>query len=50
MIGQPSGSLDLIALIVKVFDLVFGCDRLGLRLGEAGAAYVGQIAEREHLR
>ena len=50
MIGQPAGPLDLIALVVEVLDLVFGRDRLGLRLGEAGAARVRQIAERQHLR
>ena len=50
MIGRPAGPLDLIALVVEVLDLVFGRDRLGLRLGEAGAARVRQIAERHHLR
>ena len=45
MIGRPAGALDLIALVVEVLDLVFGGHRFDLRLGEAGTARVGQIAE-----
>ena len=48
MIGQRTGPLEHLALVVgAVGDLEIGRDRACLRLGEAGAARLGEIAERQ---
>ena len=50
MIGEASGALDRIALVVEILDLVFGRDRRRLPFGEPEAARLRKIAERKQLQ
>ena len=51
MIGQPARPLEHLALVVRtVGHLKSGRDRRRLRLGEAGAAGIGEVAERQKLQ
>ena len=48
IIGRPAGPLEHLALVVRaVLDLVVGGERRRLRLGIAGTAGIGEVAERD---
>ena len=50
MIGEAARPLEHFALVVRaVMDLELGRDSRRLRLGEARAAGIGEIAERQEL-
>src|SRR5262249_56693160 len=48
-VGRAGRTLGHLALVVELLDLVLGRDRLDLRLGKAGAARLGEVAERHQL-
>ena len=50
MIGEAARPLEHFALVVRaVLDLELGCDSRRLLLGEARAAGIGEVAERQEL-